>query len=164
MLKKIRISAVLLALLLTGCGAEETMETVADEILQSVTAEMHQIYLELPAQAASPAVESDADRLYQCDTYDIRVQTLAGGDLNRTVRSLSGYDRESLTILKTVRDGWECYEFVWASAGECGVQVGRAMVICDGSYHYCVSVLGDADCMQENRLPWDDMFASFRLA
>ena len=38
------------------------------------------------------------------------------------------------------------------------------MVISDGSYHYCVSVLGEADCMQENRIHWDGMFASFGLA
>ena len=163
-MKKLRIAVVILALLLAGCGAGETMETVSDEILQPVSAEMRQIYLELPAEAASPAVESGADRLYQCASYDIRVQTLAGGDLDRTIRTLSGYSRDSLTVLETTRDGWDCYEFVWASAGESGDQVGRAMVISDGSYHYCVSVLGEADCMQENRIHWDGMFASFGLA
>lgn len=162
-MKKIRIFAALFALLLCACGSEETMETISDEILQPVSAQMRQIYLELPGEAASPAVESGADRLYQCDTYDIRVQTLEGGDLDRTIRTLSGYGRDSLTVMETLRDGWNCYEFVWASAGESGDLVGQAMVLSDGCYHYCVSVLGDAACSRENQVCWQELFGSFSL-
>ena len=162
-MKKTRILAGLFALLLCACGTEETVETISDEILQPVSAEMRQIYLELPGEAASPAVESGADRLYQCDTYDIRVQTLLGGDLNRTVQILSGYDRGHLTVLERERDGWECFDFVWASAGEQGDQVGRARILSDGNYHYCVSVLGDAAWAAENRVYWDGLFDSFEL-
>ena len=108
-------------------------------------------------------MESGSDRLYQCDSYDIRVQTLAGGDLSATVRDLSGYEQEDLTLIHTVRDGLDCYEFVWASAGEGGDQVGRAMILDDGIYHYCVSVLGDAAAASENQVYWEDLFHSFRL-
>lgn len=163
-MKKMRIAVALIALLLCGCGSEETLETVADEILQPVSAQMHQIYLELPSAAASPTVESGADRLYQCDTYDIWIQTLTGGDLEATVRTVSGYAQDNLTVIHTVRNGWDCYEFVWASAGEGGDQVGRAMILDDGSYHYCVSVLGDADSAVENQVYWEEMFRSFALA
>ena len=163
-MKKMRIGVALLALCLCACGAEETLETVSDEIVQPVAAQMQQIYLELPGEAASPAVESGADRLYQCETYDIRVQTLAGGDLNNTIRELTGYQRESLTVMHSVRDHLDCYEFVWASAGEDGDLVGRAMILDDGSYHYCVSVLGDADWASENQVYWEEIFDSFRLS
>lgn len=163
-MKKTRILIGLLALLLCACGSEETLETVSDEIVQPVSAEMRQIYLELPAEAASPAVESGADRLYQCETYDIRVQTLEGGDLDKTIQTLSGYPRDSLTVMQTLKDGWDCYEFVWVSAGEDGDLVGRAMILSDGSYHYCVSVLGEAACMLENQVHWDGLFDSFTLA
>ena len=140
------------------------METISDEMLQPVSAEMRQIYLELPGEAASPAVESGADRLYQCDTYDIRVQTLPGGDLNGTVQVVSGYDLSRLTVMETIRDGWECFEFVWASTGEQGDQIGRAMILSDGCYHYCVSVLGDAAWAAENQVYWEELFDSFILA
>jgi hypothetical protein len=162
-MRKRKIIVALIALLLCGCGAEETMETVADEIVVPALAQMRSIYVELPSETASPAVESGADRLYQCETYDIRVQTLSAGDFNSTVRSLSGYDKDSLTVMHTVRDGFDCYEFVWACAGESGDQVGRAMVLSDGSYHYCVSVLGDADYAAENQVYWQCLFDSVVL-
>ena len=154
----------LLALLLSGCGAEETLETIADEIVTPASAQMRQISLVLPAEAASPTVESGSDRLYQCETYDIRVQILEGGDLNRTILALSGYEKDSLTVMQTLKDGLDCYEFVWASAGEAGDQVGRAMILSDGSYHYCVSVLGDAAWVAENQVYWGELFDSFTLA
>ena len=163
-MKKTRVIIAVIALLLAGCGDTETVETISDEILQPVSAEMRQIYLELPGEAASPAVESGSDRLYQCDTYDIRVQILEGGDLNRTIQALSGYEKESLTVIETRQDGWDCYEFVWASVGESGDQIGRAMILSDGSYHYCVSVLGDAASRVENQVHWDGLFDSFTLA
>lgn len=163
-MKKMRIVAAVFALLLCGCGTEETIETISDEIVRPVSAHMQQIYLELPAEAASPTVESGSDRLYQCETYEIRVQTMDCGDLNATIQTLSGYEKDSLTVLETRKDGYDSYEFVWASAGETGDQVGRGMILCDGHYHYCVSVLGDAACARENRVYWEELFDSFSLS
>lgn len=163
-MKKMRIAVAVLALLLCGCGAEETVETISDEILQPVAVEKRQIYLELPAEAASPTVVSGSDRLYQCETYDIRVQILEAGDLNATIQTLSGYEKDSLTVMQTLKDGYDCYEFVWACAGESGDMVGKAMILSDGSYHYCVSVLGDAACAAENKIYWDGLLDSFTLA
>ena len=40
--------------MLSGCGAEETFETVADEILE-VAAVPRQVVLSLPPEAAAPA-------------------------------------------------------------------------------------------------------------
>ena len=162
-MRKTKIVAALLALILCGCGAEETMETIADDIAVPVLSQMRGIYMELPSDSASPAVESGSDRLYQCGTYDIRVQTLSAGDFNATVRSLSGYDAEKLTVMHTIRDGFHCYEFVWASMGETGDQIGRGMVLDDGTYHYCVSVLGDAGYALENQVYWQCLFDSVVL-
>lgn len=153
-----------LAMLLTGCAAETVMETVADEQAVPVMAQMREICLQLPEEAASPAVESDSGRLYICENYEISVQILDGGDLDRTMLELSGYDRDALTVMTTRQDNLNCYEFVWACAGEQGDQVGRAMVLDDGNYHYCVSVLGEAEAAAENRVFWEDMFGSFTLS
>ena len=155
---------ILLGLILSGCAAEETFETVADELVVSASAQRRDIYVELPGEAASPAVESDAGRLYLCGDYDIRVQILEGGDINGTVRSLTGFDMEDLTVVQTQRDQLPCYEFVFSSAGETGDQVGRGMIIDDGSWHYCLTVLGDAEKAAGNQVFWEDMFRSFRLA
>lgn len=150
--------------LLTGCGAEETFETVADEQAEQVIAQQRQIYVELPGEAASPAVESDSGRLYLCGDYEICIQTLEGGDRNATVRTLSGYEEAEVTVMELEREDARCWSFVWTSAGETGDMVGRAMVLDDGSYHYCLSVLADAETSRQNQAAWDRMFETFRLA
>lgn len=157
------ILVAVLALLLTGCGAEETFETMADELAAPVIAQQKRVYVELPDQAASPAVESDSGRLYHCGEYDISIQILDSGDLARTVSTVSGFDPEDLTVVETVRDGWDCYEFVFVSAGETGDQVGHGMILDDGSYHYCLTVMGNAETAARNQVFWEEMFASFRL-
>ena len=150
--------------LLTGCGAEETFETVADEQAEQVIAQQRQIYVELPGEAASPAVESDSGRLYLCGDYEISIQILEGGDRAATVRTLSGYEQENLTMMELEREDAKCWAFVWVSAGETGDLVGRAVVLDDGSYHYCLSVLADAETARQNQAVWDRMFETFRLA
>ncbi len=163
-MKKCGMFLVILSLLLAGCGTEETFETVADEQAEQVIAQQRQIYVELPGEAASPAVESDSGRLYLCGDYEISIQILEGGDRAATVRTISGYDQEQLTMMERQREDGVSWEFVWASAGETGDMVGRAMVLDDGSYHYCIAVLADAETARQNQAVWDRMFESFRLA
>lgn len=161
---KLAIIFLTLALLLAGCGSEETFETVADEILQPALAQSREIILKLPEEAASPAVESGSERLYQCRDYDISVQVLEGGDLGQTIRALSGYDPESLTVLQTQRNDFDCCEFVWASLGETGELIGRGLILSDGTWHYCVSILADANHARDNQVYWDEMFRSVTLS
>ena len=155
--------AAALCLLLTGCGARETLETVADDIVQQVMAQPRQIAVELPDNAVAPVLESDSEQIYFCEEYQILVETLSGGDLEATVRSLSGCDREKLTLIETEQDGAKRYDFVWAAAGEGGDLLGRAAILDDGSYHYCLSVLRDADSTENTQVIWRNVFASFAL-
>lgn len=155
---------VICVLLLSGCAAEETFETIRDELVQPALAEMRDIILSLPEDAVSPAAESDGAVLYQCDGYEIILQTLDGGDLSATIQTISGYRREDLTVMETDLGDITKYELVWASAGELGDRVGRAAILDDGSYHYAVSVLCDADRTEEYTQVWDIMFGSFTLS
>lgn len=150
-------------LLLSGCKAEETMETVADDMVTPVIAQMRQIFVELPEEAASPAVESGSDRLYLCENYEITVQTLEAGDLSATIRAVCGYGMEDLTVMHTVEDGADCYEFVWSTMTEQGEFVGRAKILDDGNYHYILSVLGEAEKARSNHPVWLCMFDTFAL-
>lgn len=161
-MKKCWLIAVL-TLMLTGCAAEETFETVSDELVAPVSAQMRQTYVELPNEAASPAVESDSGRLYLCEDYEITVQIMEGGDLKETVRAVCGYEMDDLTVMRTEEDGYECCEFVWAAVGETGEMVGRAKILNDGSFHYILTVMGDADTAQSNLPVWLSMFDSFEL-
>ncbi len=162
-MRKCIVLLLLLSAALCGCGGEETFETVADDMLQSVSSIRREITVSLPGEAASPTVESGDSRLYQCGDYDVCVQTLEGGDLSRTIQYLTGYKKDDLTVMQTQRDGNPCYEFVWASVGETGDLVGRGLILDDGSYHYCVSLLGDAHSAQKHEGYWEEMFASVTL-
>lgn len=155
---------ILFALILCGCGVQRTMETISDELIQPVMAQPAAISVDLPGEAALPAMESDAGRIYLCKDYEICVQTLEGGNLNATVRNLSGMDKEQLTILETEDDGLTRYEFVWAAAGEKGDRVGRAAILDDGNYHYCLSLLRDEAATESSQISWDQIFSSFTLS
>ena len=148
--------------MLSGCGAEETFETVADEFLE-VAAVQRQILVELPPEAAAPASESDAGTIYICDGYEIMLQTLTGGDLDATLRTVSGYGREDLTVVESRQGDYKRYDLVWACAGEEGERIGRGAVLDDGNYHYVLCVLSDADRVQEYEEVWSALFSSYSL-
>ena len=159
-----KIIAILLMLtLLAGCGVQETFETVADEAVQSVMAAPKQILVDLPGDALAPVLETMGEQVYLSQDYEIIIETLSSGDLTATVEALSGFPMEKLTLVQTSQEDAQRYEFVWACAGEQGDRLGRAVVLDDGDYHYCMSVLRDA---QEpvSQTCWEDVFTSFRIA
>ncbi len=153
----------ILALFLCGCGAQATFETIADEQLSPVMARPREISVHLPEDAAIPTLESDAQQLYICQDYEIMIEILSAGDLNATVQTISGYEKENLTIVETQQQELTRYEFVWASAGETGDRLGRAVILDDGDYHYCMSVLRDAESTGTSQVVWSDVFSSFAL-
>ena len=154
----------LLALLLTGCGSQETFETVADEWVTPVMAQPKSITVSLPGEAALPTVESDSARLYLCQDYEITLQTLSAGDLNATLQDLTGYGRDALTVMETLRSDMPCYEFTWTCAGENGDRIGQGIILDDGSYHYCLTALWDAEKTENLQIVWSEIFASFDAA
>lgn len=155
---------VLIALLLCGCGAKETMETVSDELVEPKAAVMREMYAELPGEAAAPVMEGEGNRYYLCDEYEISMETFPSGDLKNTIHLLSGHDPEDLTVLETEQDGAVRYDFVWAAEGENGERLGRAAVIDDGNYHYTLSVVRDANATESSQVVWRTVFESFSLA
>lgn len=163
MMEKI-IGLVLAALLLAGCGGQETFETVADMQAEPAMASLRSIVVALPEGLATPTVQSNGDTLYQGEGFEVMLQTLPGGDLNATVRTVTGFDQGSLTVVETKQEELTRYEFVWASAGEAGDRVGRAVILDDGSYHYTVTVLTDADKTEQYRQVWEVLFTSVMLS
>ena len=153
----------LLMLTLCGCAAEEVLETISDELVLSAMAQPREITVNLPDNAVTPVLESDSRQMYLSEDYEILLETLSGGDVDATIRSLTGYEKDKLTVMQTQWDGVERYEFVWVAAGESGDRLGRGVILDDGNYHYCMSVLRDAEGQKMSQIVWRDVFASFQL-
>ena len=154
---------VVLMMLLSGCGAEQTLETVADEIVVNVSAQPREVLLTLPKETLLPAMETESGTLYLCDGYDVAVQILDSGDLDATIREVSGFGKDDLTVIQTAAGTISCYEFVWTAATDLGEQVGRAMIIDDGNYHYVLNTVAPAKNAEEYKEIWNGIFESFGI-
>lgn len=155
--------ALVCMVVLCGCNAQQTMETVADDKSVFAPKTVGKIQLSIPADV--PVLENtDGGQLYLCDGYTVAVQTLAGGDIGKTFQQISGYDQDSLTVMKTVQDGNACYESAWCTAGEGGDQTCRGLVLDDGVYHYAVTVMADYALAGSLQEIWGDLFDSILLS
>lgn len=163
-MKKCWIVAVLM-LLLTGCGAQETFETLTDDYIKPASAPLWQMVLDVPQDATVTVLQGeDSGKLYLCDGYTVAVQTMASGDLKEALRTLTGYEKEELTLMQTLQEGAKRYECVWAAAGEGENQVGRACLLDDGNYIYAVTAMAGESKAGDLMPVWQELFSSFRLA
>ena len=159
-----KLILLMLVLTLTGCGRTQVYETVTDELAVPVLAKPREIRFDLAQEPILPAMESDGGQIYLCGDFDVMVQTLESGDLQNTVRQISGFLPEELTLIQTASGDVDKYEFVWTSATEEGHRIGRATVLDDGSYHYALSATVDAELIEEYQEIWNGIFESFELA
>lgn len=140
---KWKLLPVLAAVLLAGCAQKPALETVNDVWTEPVAAPvMGQVQVIWPEDAAQTTMY-EADGLQICvgEDYELRCETVAGGDLNRTLKAITGFDRESLTVLSTTDAGVKRYESAWCTESEQGTLVGRTVILDDGAYHYTLSAL-----------------------
>ena len=154
-----------LSLLLTGCGTTEVWETVTDVDDAPAMAQMQQITLTLPKDAVCETMEnSQLEKIYFCDGYTVTVQTLPGGDLEKTLQQISGFSKEQLTVMQTQMQNAKRYECVWAAAGEAEDQVARAVVLDDGSFHYAVTVMAPFSTAGDLSATWQGILSSVQLS
>ena len=158
------VTVILLAALLAGCGKTEVFETVHDDMVQSVSVQPREVFFDLAQEPVMPAMESDSGTLYLCGDFDVVVHTCQSGDLQNTVKEVSGFLPEELTLIQTENGDVDKYEFVWTSATDLGQQIGRATVLDDGNYHYILSATVDAELMEEYQEIWNGIFESFQLS
>lgn len=153
----------LCVMLMAGCGAQETFETVSDDLAVSGSV-VGQVLVSLPEEAkASALIAEDGSKLYLCDGYTLTIHTIDGGKIDETLQMLTGFEKEDLTVMQTVRDGKDCYECVWTTAGEGEDQVCRTIVLDDGGYHYAVTAMAgytDAGNLQD---AWQKIMGSVEI-
>lgn len=151
----------ILVLMLTGCGAQETFETVGDVYDVNASTVLYEVQLSLPEDALLSAMEAeDGSKIYLCDNYTVMVQTMAAGDFDRTVKELSGFSREDLTVMQTAENGVKKYETVWCATGEGEDQVCRSVILDDGNYHYCVTVMANYSLVSDLQTQWQHILDS----
>lgn len=160
---KIIVVILILGMLLGGC-AVPTFETLDDVLVNPDPAVPAVVLLELPEDAAVPVMEGETGKLYFCDGYEILVETFSSGNLSSTLRTLTGFSQEEINPIKTTRCGVACYEGAWSAAGEAGDQVGRVLVLDDGDYHYCITILSAAENGAESMAAWQEILDSVALA
>lgn len=160
-MKKVSILLALL-LLLTGCGGNEVFERVED-VYAPVAETPKKLALSLPKDAAVATVSGSSGTLYLCDGYTVAVETLSGGDLNRTFKTITGFSSDRLTVMAREKDGITAYRCVWTSAGEGGDQVGRSLILDDGAFHYAVTVMASASDATVLQDAWQSLFQSVTL-
>ena len=152
-------------LMLTGCGAVETMETLGNVIHNGGTqAPVQQVVLEVPAEASVTVSGGETGlTMYECDGYTLYLQTFSSGDLQGTIRTLSGFAPEDLTVMTTACNDHQRYDWVWTAAAEEGDLVCRGTVLDDGNYHYTLCVMAQAEVAGELSEEWNGLFRSFCL-
>ena len=162
-MKKLVLS-ILLAALLCGCKAEPTWETIEDVLPVETVPVAQQLFVLMPSDAAKPTLqEESAGELYLCDGFTLTKQITQSGDVEKTVKNISGQDYDQLQVMKTNQGDLKRYDFVWTAAGEEGLQLGRACILDDGNYHYAVSTMAGETEAGTLRQTWADIFASCRL-
>lgn len=153
----------LVLLLLTGCGVAETFETVTDEPVCEVLAQPREMHFFLAEESVLPVMETEGRKLYLCGEYDVMSQILEGGDLDRTIRQVSGFSPEDLTVIQTGSGDVEKTEFVWTNSTEEGQKICRATILDDGNYHYVLSATVFADKIEEYQEILNGIFETFEL-
>jgi len=152
------------AVCLCGCGAEQTMETISDDLAVLAEDPASQIAISVADEDAVTFFGEDGSRLYLCDDYTVTVQTLSGGDIDQSMRTVTGFPKDSLTVIKTEKDGVTQYEYAWSTAGENEDQICRGVILDDGTYHYAVTVMADYSQAADLQDTWQAVFESVILS
>lgn len=154
----------LLCPMLAGCSAADVFETLGPvQHQQDYTPVMANVQLSLPESAAAQTFGGGTDTMYDCEGYTLVMQTFSSGDFTGTVRSLSGFSPEKLTVMESRAGEVKRYDWVWTAAGEEGDMICRASVLDDGNYHYCLYTLAPAQSAGALTEEWNALFASFCL-
>ena len=141
---KLLIVALLAGLLLSGCSVPGGVETVMDSYDIPVSNINREVTLTLPEGTAQAVMESGTGgSLYVCDGFLVSVCTLPGGDMKRSVKTVTGFDESALTVMQTLQDGYKRYDLAWSAMGEGKSQTCKAVILDDGEAHYAVTAMCD---------------------
>ncbi len=147
---------------LWGCSAQE-YETMSDSYTPLELPRQAQVVLSLSQEAVDAMYMEETLRISFCDGYWVTQQTCLSGDLDSTLRSVTGYSREKLNLITQTQAGCTRYDFVWSCAGEGGMELCRGSILDDGTYHYVVTAMAPEEKAGALSQTWNDLFGSFSI-
>ncbi len=143
---RIMLLVICMFALLTGCGTVETFENISDEVITPVSSVQYELKLTLPEGAAEPVMESgEGGELFCCENFWISTNILPGGDMERTLKEVTGLEKNALRGVQTMDGAYKRFECVWTAAGEGKEQVCRSVILDNGFNHYAVTASCDYD-------------------
>lgn len=163
-MKKWILGIVLLfGVFLCGCAGTESFEVIGDNIDELPIAAPAKVQLTLPKDSTLSVMSGSDWQCYEEEHYQIIVQTYPSGDLSQTLQRVTGYQKENLSVMEISGGNIDKFLCAWSAVSEEGELVGRCAVLDDGVYHYCLSILVDADVSGEIRETLDAVFATYSL-
>lgn len=161
-MKKLMVLLVLV-LAMTGCASVETFEKMEDVYSPQENIAPSKISILLPEEQDITFMDGETGKIYLCSDFDVTLQTLPAGDIAGTMKELTGYSDAELMVVQTMSGSLKKYESVWSGLGEEGEQVGRLIILDDGNYHYCLTVMADAENAGSLQAQWQAVIDSFEL-
>lgn len=162
---KIFLCLVLTLVLLTGCQQPKDFETMSDAYIEPDLPQPKEVFLQLPEDAAKAVLEADdTGTLYLCDGYSVTLQTLPAGNLDATLREVTGYGAQKVQLWERKEANHTHYVCVWTAAGEGGDQMGKTTILDDGNYHYVLTVMAAAEDAGALAETWQLIIDSFNIA
>ena len=151
--------------LLTGCQQPKDFETMSDSYVQPDLPQPKEVFLLLPEDAAKAVLEAaDTGTLYLCDGFTVAVQTLPAGNMDATLREVTGYGAEKIQLWEKKEGDISRFVCVWTAAGEGGDQMGKTTILDDGNYQYALSVMANAEDAGALAETWQQLMDSFSIA
>ena len=80
--------ALLLCLILGGCGNRESFEVISDNFDELPAPNPAQVQINLPADATLEAMSGNDWKVYQGEHYQIVVQNFSAGNLDQTLQQI----------------------------------------------------------------------------
>ena len=167
-MRKIAFSAILLLCVsLCACGKKPVFETVDDQIVPALAEEpSYVIFVSLPQDVTEQTFFDDQNR-HLCTqaegNYEVMTEVLSDLSTEEALRSITGMDRQAITVLKAEVNGMPEYHASWTSMTDEGAYLSRMVMVSAGGNYYCMRFSAPEELGAEVQDTMEEIFASFAL-
>lgn len=165
-MRKIRILAVVTALLLCGCGRQKPAPAPVGEPIPAGVEQAQPCSAVMPWSDLKMNLISESPTGACWESPDGEccwVTTLSDPDPEQAIRELTGFPSEQLHPFRQERFGMEEYRFSWTANNEDGTYLCMGQVHRDENYCYGMAVCWREDAGPETRALCSEVYANYGL-